>query len=134
MSLPRWLLAFWHWLTGWKPYSVTWDDAVRVTDPARLAKLDRIYAEQVAWVRSVRPDAIQQPNCLVTLREWPNRLRSPFGIAKVLAPNVVTGDTGGTLLLHEGIRPDDEEKEMAHEVKHAITGEPKHPDWLFPNG
>lgn len=134
MSLPRWLLTLWHRLIGWKPAPVAWDQAVRVTDPVRLAKLARIYAEQVAWVRSVRPDAIQQPNCLVALREWPDRLRSPFGIAKVLAPNVVTGDTGGTLLLHEGVRPEDEAWLMAHEVRHAITGIGSHPDWLFPNG
>jgi len=127
-------MRFLNWLRrlfGWKPAPTSWDQAVRVTDPARLAKLARIYAEQVAWCRE-RGFVIQSPDCLVTLREWPDGLRSPFGIAKVLPPNAITGDTHGTLLLHEGVKDPDESWLMAHESKHAITGISDHPKDLFP--
>lgn len=129
MSLPRWLLRLFPRLAP----QGRWGDAVRVTDPKRLAQFHVIYAEQVAWCRA-RGFTITAPDCRVTLRVWPDHLRAPndFGLGKVLAPHVIAGDVHGTLL----VRP----KYLAidwlliHECKHAITGVSDHPTDLFPDG
>ena len=128
MSLPRWLLRLFPRLAP----QGQWGDAVRVTDPKRLAQFHVIYAEQVAWCRA-RGFTITAPECRVTLRVWPDTLRAPrdFGIAKVLAPNVISGDDGGTVLIQRGYLHADDI--LAHEVRHAITGESGHPGWLFPS-
>jgi hypothetical protein len=128
----RRLLAFLRGLFPALKSRGTWADAVRVTDPARLARLERIYAEQVAWC-GARGFVIQSPDCRVTLRVWPDELRAPpeFGVGKVLAPNVIAGDTGGTLLLRDG-KLKDEAWLIAHECRHAITGIGGHPKELFP--
>ena len=129
MPLPRWLLRLFPRLAP----QGRWGDAVRVTDPKRLAQFHVIYAQQVSWCRA-RGIAIQAPECRVTLRVWPDTLRPPpdFGIAKVLAPNVISGDDGGTVLIQRGYLHADDI--IAHECRHCITGESGHPDWLFPNG
>ena len=129
MSLPRWLLRLFPRLAP----QGRWGDAVRVTDPKRLAQFHVIYAEQVAWCRA-RGFTITAPDCRVTLRYWPDTLRPPdgFGIAKVLAPNVISGDTGGTVLIQRGYLHADDI--LAHEVRHAITGIGDHPKDLFPEG
>lgn len=129
MPLPRWLLRL---IPALAPRG-TWADAVRVTDPQRLARLDVLYAETVAWCRE-RGFAITAPERRVTLRYWPDDKRPPadFGIGKVLAPNVISGDDGGTLLVKAAYLG--AEWLLVHESKHAITGIGDHPKDLFPEG
>jgi hypothetical protein len=104
---------------------------VAVTDTERLASLDGIYAAQVAWCRA-RGISVTAPDRQVAFRVWPDTLRPPdgFGLAKVLPPNVIAGDGHGTLLIRE--RWKDNIDILAHECRHAITGQSGHPDWLFP--
>lgn len=131
MRLPRWLL----WLFPSLAPRGTWADAVLVTDPQRLAALDAIYAETVAWVRARRPDAVIAPVRDVALRVWPKDVRSPKGFegldGRVLVAGVCSpDDTRGTMVLREA--QVDRVVLIAHESKHCITGESGHPDWLFP--
>ena len=129
MPLPRWLLRIFPRLA----LRGEWGDAVLVTDPVALARLHRCYAETVAWCRA-RGFPIQSPDCLVTFRVWPEHLRAPDGFkaGQVLAPNVITGDTHGTLLVRKAYVAT--EWLLVHESKHAITGIGSHPKDLFPNG
>lgn len=131
MTWPRWLTRIFPRLLP----RGTWGDAVRVTEPARLAALQAIYGQRVEWVRAVRgPEAVIAPDCRVIFRVWPKHLRVPdgFGWGKVLAPNVIPGDSYGTLLVLDSLK--DNASLLAHECKHAITGVSDHPKWLFPNG
>lgn len=108
---------------------VQWSDGVVTTDPIYAA----IYVKTVAWVKVVHPEAVQSPEFRLTVRiydRWPKGFADNWG--KVLAPNVIPGDTGGTLCLDKAKRHD--EAIIAHECKHAITGIGDHPDWLFPGG
>ena len=109
----------------------TWADAVLVSDPARLAHFDALYAETVAWVRARRPDAVQAPARQLAFRMWPSSKVSPvgFGWGKVLSPGVILGDVHGTLLVRQALL--DNDALVIHECKHAITGIPDHPAWLF---
>lgn len=127
MSLPRWLLRLFPAL---QPRG-TWADAVRVTDPAALARLDRCYAETVEWCRG-RGFYITAPACEVVFRYWPDDKRAPkgFGLGQVLAPEVVKGDAHGTLLVRRAYLHAD--WLLVHEAKHAITGISGHPKDLFP--
>jgi hypothetical protein len=128
MRLPRWLTYLFPRLLP----QGRWADAVIVTNPKRLAALDAIYAQRVAWVRSIRPDAIQTPDRLVTFRVWPKHLKPPrdFGLGKVLSPYVIQADWHGTLLVRESLV--DDAHLIAHECIHAITGISDHPKDLFP--
>ena len=128
MPWPRWLLRIFPFLFP----RGTWGDAVLVTDPVAIARLARRYAEAVAWCRA-RGFPILAPACAVTFRVWPKRRRAPsgFGIGKVLAPNVIPGDTHGTLLVREAYIAT--EWLLTHESLHAITGISDHPKDLFPN-
>lgn len=104
-----------------------WEDGVVSTDPVYAA----LYAKTVAWVRSVRPEAIQAPELVATVRiydRWPKGYE--YNLGKVLSPNVIHGDTGGTICLAKAHQHDTDI--ITHEMRHAITGIPDHPDWLFP--
>lgn len=108
---------------------VRWEDGERVTDPTILTHYARLYAETVERIRAVRPDAIQTPTMHVTVRlydRFPAESASLWG--RVLAPNVISGDTGGTLCMKRAVASDGL---FIHESKHAITGIPDHPSWLF---
>lgn len=121
------LLAFLRGLFRKDP-PVRWEDGVVHTDP-RYAVW---YAETVAWIRAVRPDAIQTPDFRVTVRlydRFPAESADLWG--RVLAPNVIPGDTHGTLCMKRAVVS---ELLFKHESKHCVTGESGHPDWLFPNG
>lgn len=110
---------------------VRWEDGERVTDPATLAHYARLYAETVERIRAVRPDAIQTPTMNVTVRlydRFPAESASLWG--RVLAPNVIAGDTGGTLGMKRAVASDGL---FCHEARHAITGISDHPSWLFDN-
>lgn len=128
MKWPRWLVYLFPRLAP----QGQWSDAVIVTDTRRLANLDALYAKTVSWVRVVRPDAVIAPERTVIFRVWPKHLRSPddFKIGKVLAPNVIPGDTHGTLLMRAAWQ--DNVPVLVEECKHSITGESGHPAWLFP--
>jgi len=105
---------------------VRWEDGERVTDP----RYARLYAETVERIRAVRPDAIQSPDFRVTVRlydRFPKEYAGRNG--QVLAPNVIAGDTGGTLCLLRAFRNSD--GLVVHEIKHAVTGISDHPIWLF---
>lgn len=130
MRWPRWLVSLFPRLAP----QGAWADAVIVTDPRRIARLHVLYAQAVVWVRARKPDALQSPECRVVFRVWPTHLRAPagFGLGQVLAPNVIAGDTHGTLLVRKSLVGDD--ALLIHEAKHAITGESGHPDWLFGRG
>ena len=110
------------------PPVVRWEDGERVRDPYVLARYEKLYADTVERTRALRPDAIQTPEMRVTVRIY-DRFPAPNenGIGKVLAPNVIAGDTGGTLCLRRGAV----DGIIRHEMKHAITGIPDHPIWLF---
>ena len=108
--------------------AVRWEDGVIV----RGAIYARLYAETVAWVRANAPQVpIQAPDLVATIRiykQWPvNDGLTHYG--KVLAPNTIPGDTGGTLCLLRQTRHD--MALIVHECKHAVTGIPSHPAWLF---
>jgi hypothetical protein len=104
---------------------VRWEDGVVHTDP-RYAVW---YAETVAWIREINPDApIFAPDLTVTVRLY-DRFPVAGGQGKVLAPNVIAGDVHGTLCLLKSLR--ESEWLFKHEAKHCITGESGHPDWLF---
>lgn len=106
-----------------------WEDGVVVSDPVYAA----IYAKTVEWVRVVNPEAVIAPDFQLTVRvydRWPPD--NPNLLGKVLPPNVIAGDSHGTLCLAKKLRHNT--ALIAHECKHAITGESGHPDWLFPNG
>lgn len=130
MSWPRWLLRL---IPALQPRG-TWADAVRVTNPVAIARLERCYAETVDWCRA-RGFPIQSPECHVVLRVWPDHLRAPkgFGIGKVLAPEEIKGDAHGSMVIRErwlGIG-----WLLRHESYHAITGDPTHPKTVFnPDG
>ena len=128
MPLPRWLLRIFPCVAP----RGEWGDAVLVTDPQSLARLERCYAETVAWCRA-RGFPILAPACEVTFRAWPKHRRAPsdFGIGKVLAPNVIKGDAHGTLLVREAYIAT--EWLLTHESLHAITGISDHPKDLFQN-
>jgi hypothetical protein len=111
------------------PPVVRWEDGTVSTDP-RYAVW---YAETVARIRANCPDIpIQSPDFRVTVRiydRWPIRDgRIHYG--KVLAPNVIQGDTHGTLCMNKPFALD--RAKVVHENKHCITGEPEHPKALFP--
>ena len=127
MPLPRWLLR---WFPHLAPRG-EWGDAVRVTDPQALARLERCYAETVEWCRA-HGFPIIAPAREVAFRVWPDHLRVPDGFkaGQVLAPNVISGDTHGTLLVREKFLA--AEWLLIHEAKHAITGISLHPPELFP--
>lgn len=129
MKLPRWLLRL---IPALQPRG-TWADAGRVTDPQALARLARCYADTVVWCRA-RGFPILAPACDVTFRVWPDDKRAPagFGWGQVLAPNVITGDAHGTLLVRASLVA--QESLLVHEAKHAITGISYHPKDLFPIG
>lgn len=104
---------------------VRWEDGVVHTDP-RYAVW---YAETVERIRAVRPDAIQTPEMRVTVRlyeRFPAESASLWG--RVLAPNVIKGDTGGTLCMKRAVAS---EALFKHECFHGITGDPGHPVWAF---
>lgn len=111
-----------------------WEDGVRVTEPHMLAWYAARYAQTVAWVRVAAPQRpITAPEMVVTVRlydRWPPN--NPNLQGKVLAPNVIDGDTGGTLCLAKNLRHST--ALIVHECKHAITGVSDHPKDLFPNG
>ena len=112
------------------PPVVRWEDGVVHTDP-RYAVW---YAETVEWVRLTAPNApITAPEMRVTVRLY-DRFPSESShlLGRVLSPNVVSGDTHGTLCLLRPFR--DKEWLFVHECRHAITGIPDHPAWLFPKG
>ena len=108
-----------------------WADGVRVTDDASYRAL---YAKTLEWVRTANPEAIiTAPEFVLTVRiydRWPPN--NPNLRGKILAPNVIPGDTGGTLCLAKSLRHN--AALIVHESKHAITGISDHPKWLFPNG
>jgi hypothetical protein len=105
---------------------VRWEDGERVTDP----RYARLYAETVERIRAVRPDAIQSPDFRVTVRLYDRFPAESAGLnGRVLAPNVINGDTGGTLCLLRAFRKSD--GLFTHECRHAITGISDHPSWLF---
>ncbi len=109
------------------PPIVRWEDGIIHTDP-RYAVW---YAEVVERIRAVRPDAIQTPTMNVTVRlydRFPAESASLWG--RVLAPNVIAGDTGGTLGMKRAVASDGL---FCHEARHAITGISDHPSWLFDN-
>lgn len=107
------------------PPLVRWEDGKVSTDPMYAT----IYADVVRRIRAVRPDAIQSPDFRVTVRLY-DRFPAEFasGWGKVLAPNVILGDTGGTLCLKRAVISD---ALIEHEMCHAVTGESGHPAWLF---
>ena len=111
-----------------------WEDGVRVTDPYVLARYAALYAQTVAWVRVAAPQRpITAPEMVVTVRLYDRFPKeSAHLIGRVLAPNEIAGDTGGTLCLNKAYR--DVEWLVVHEMKHAITGVSDHPKDLFPNG
>ena len=131
-----WFTRFLAFLRGlfprfFPPPVVRWEDGERISDPYVLARYERLYAETVERTRAIRPNAIQTPTMRVTVRiydRWPKGYEANIG--KVLAPNTIAGDTGGTLCL----RPNTKDWLIQHEMAHAITGIPDHPDWLFPEG
>ena len=129
MRFLRWLLYWPRYYLGLLP-PVQWADG-KVVDGAFYAA---IYADTVAWVRNLRPDAVQTPEFKLTVRiydRWPKDFAYNFG--KVLAPNTIPGDTGGTLCLAKTKARDT--ATIIHEAKHAITGITDHPAWLFaPDG
>ena len=111
------------------PPTVRWEDGERVSDPYVLARYERLYAETVERTRALRPDAIQTPTMRVTIRiydRFPEESATNWG--RVLSPNVVAGDVGGTLAMKRAVVSD---TLFIHEAKHAITGIPDHPKWLF---
>lgn len=107
-----------------------WTDGVVVHDPVYAA----IYAKTVEWVKANAPDApITASVFVLTVRlydRWPKG--SEYNWGRVLAPNIIPGDTGGTLCLAETKAHD--VGIITHECKHAITGVGDHPAWLFPGG
>jgi hypothetical protein len=107
---------------------VRWEDGVVHTDP-RYAVW---YAQTVAWCRVNAPQRpITAPEMVVTVRLYDRFPKeSAHLVGRVLAPNVIAGDTGGTLCLNKAYR--DVEWLVVHEVKHAITGVSDHPKDLFP--
>lgn len=111
-----------------------WTDAKLVTNPIALARLDRVYAETAAFLQANYPSSVIAPRCEVTLRVWPEDLRPPKDftglLGKVLAPEDIPGDIHGTMLVR--ISQLANEALLAHEARHAITGESGHPEWLFP--
>ena len=110
------------------PPVVRWEDGVVHTDP-RYAVW---YAETVEWIRAVRPDAIQTPEMRVTVRLYERFPAESQGLwGRVLAPNVIRGDTGGTLCMKRAVAS---EALFKHECVHAITGISDHPSWLFGDG
>lgn len=126
MSFLRRVLAFFV-LTLVACSPVEWADGRVDTDP-RYAVL---YADVVRRIEAVRPDAIQAPVMGLTVRLYDNGFPAPDtdGLGKVLAPNVIPGDTGGTLCLRAMYRKT--RWLIQHEQAHAITGIPDHPLWLF---
>ena len=104
-----------------------WEDGVVSTDPRYAA----LYAQTVARIAAKYPDKVQSPDFRVTVRiydRWPeNDGRIHYG--KVLAPNVIKGDTGGTLCLNAAFATSSDG--IVHECGHAITGESGHPAWLY---
>ena len=127
------LLAFFRRLFGLLP-PARWEDGVRVTDPYVLARYAARYAQTVAWVRVAAPQRpITAPEMHVTVRLYDRFPKeSAHLIGRVLSPNVIAGDTGGTLCLKTAYR--EVEWLVIHEMKHAITGIGSHPKDLFPNG
>ena len=123
------LMRFLYWLRrllGLLP-PARWEDGKISTDPRYAAW----YNATVAWVRVVNPEAIQQPDFRVTVRiydRWPKGYEYNWG--KVLPPNQIEGDTGGTLCLAKSKRNDT--AVIVEECQHAITGIGDHPQWLFP--
>lgn len=106
-----------------------WEDGGVIHDPVYAA----LYAKTVAWVRAVRPDAVIAPDFHLTVRiydRWPPG--NPNQRGRILSPNVIAGDTGGTLCLARKWRRNT--ALIVHECKHAITGISDHPKDLFPNG
>jgi hypothetical protein len=111
------------------PPVVRWEDGVVHTDPRYAAW----YAEVVERIRAVRPDAIQTPEMRVTVRLYERFPAESQGLwGRVLAPNVIRGDTGGTLCLRKAFATN--EPLIRHEMCHAITGISDHPSWLFGDG
>ncbi len=109
---------------------VRWEDG-KVVDGATYAA---IYAKVVARLRAYRPDLIQTPDFRLTVRiydRWP--AGSEYNWGRVLAPNTIPGDTGGTLCLADFKAHD--VPTIEHECVHAITGIGSHPLELFkPDG
>ena len=108
----------------------SWDDGVVVTDPVYAA----IYAKTADWVRTVHPEAVIAPEFRLTVRlydHWPKGNEATQQ-GRILAPNVIAGDTGGTLCLARKWRRNT--ALIVHECKHAVTGVSDHPRWLFPEG
>ena len=103
-----------------------WEDGVVVQDPL----YEQVYAKTVEWVRVVSPESVQSPEFRLTVRLYD---RFPpecaYTLGKVLAPHTIPGDTGGTLCLLRQTRHD--MALIVHECKHAVTGIPSHPAWLF---
>ena len=120
MRFPRWFRKMFP-----RFFPVRWEDGVVDRD----LKYAIIYANVVERIRAVRPETIQTPTMRVTVRLYdyfPPTFSTGWG--KVLSPNVIAGDTGGTLCLQRGALCD---ALIEHEMAHAITGISDHPAWLF---
>lgn len=110
----------------------TWAEAVLVTNPTRIAQLDGMYVDLVARIQAVRPEAVQTPIRRVAYRVHPRSFPSPSqnGWGKTLAPAVL--DPHGTIVVLQSMQNNDDL--WQHEMVHAITGIPDHPQWLFGAG
>jgi len=109
---------------------VEWSDGIVQTD----LYYGRMYAEVVARVRAVQPDAVIAPAMLLAVRVYPDGLPKPFhrNWGKVVVAGTVPGDDYGTICLVGGRERDDDL--VLHECFHAVTGIPDHPTWAFKPG
>src|SRR5450759_674279 len=100
-------MRFLRWLwTYFFPKPLTWADGVVYVNPRHAV----LYAEQVAWVRSIGyASSIQAPDFKLTVRVWPGKFPPPHTMSAgcVLALNEIPGDTGGTLCLRNSTKDDD---------------------------